>query len=122
MGFPSPATDYAERVLSLDEQCNTRQPSVYLFKADENARRQGICQGAVLVVDRSRAPVHGSVVVAMIDGTFRMACFRDYPERCLVTLTEPVKRVAVRQDEETLEDTLLWGVVTHAVNNLQPLP
>ncbi|MFV3089546.1 LexA family protein [Pseudomonas sp. GW6] len=32
-GFPSPADDYAETYLSLDELVNVRAPSVYLVRA-----------------------------------------------------------------------------------------
>ncbi len=34
MGFPSPATDYQENRLSLDQHCNTGAPGVFFFRSD----------------------------------------------------------------------------------------
>ena len=51
MGFPSPATDYQENRLSLDQHCNTGAPGVFFFRSDTYSFREGIKPGALLIVD-----------------------------------------------------------------------
>ena len=51
-GFPSPAEDYADTMLSLDELVGARAPSVYLVRAaGESMTGAGIYDGDVLIVD-----------------------------------------------------------------------
>ena len=62
-GFPSPADDYAETYLSLDELVNVRAPSVYLVRASgDSLTGVGIFDGDVLVVDRAAVASRGNVV------------------------------------------------------------
>lgn len=61
MGFPSPATDYQENRLSLDQHCNTGAPGVFFFRSDTYSFREGIKPGALLIVDFGGTPVDGGV-------------------------------------------------------------
>lgn len=63
MGFPSPATDYQENRLSLDQHCNTGAPGVFFFRSDTYSFREGIKPGALLIVDFGGTPVDGSLVL-----------------------------------------------------------
>src|SRR3990167_1508561 len=68
-GFPSPADDYVETYLSLDELVNVRAPSVYLVRAGGDSLTEvGIFDGDVLVVDRAAVANQGDVVIALIEG------------------------------------------------------
>ncbi|WP_241576578.1 S24 family peptidase [Rosenbergiella collisarenosi] len=70
MGFPSPAKDFEEQSLSLDQLCNTRAPSVYLMRYAQGSQREYIKPNSVLVIDSALAPTSGSLVVVTIDGEF----------------------------------------------------
>ena len=67
-GFPSPAADYYEPPLSLDEHMNIRAPHVWIVKVEGDSMRDaGIFDGSLLVVDRSIPPSAGHIVLAYVD-------------------------------------------------------
>lgn len=59
MGFPSPAADYVESRISLDQQLIRHPSATYFMRAADSHHREGILQGALLVVDSSLTPVDG---------------------------------------------------------------
>jgi DNA polymerase V len=70
-GFPSPAEEYAETSLSIDELVDLRAPSVYLVRAGgDSLTGIGIYDSDVLIVDRALTPQAGDVVVALVRGEF----------------------------------------------------
>ena len=71
MGFPSPAADYAESRISLDQQIIRHPSATYFMRAADSHHREGILQGALLVVDSSLTPVDGSLLVCALDGEYR---------------------------------------------------
>lgn len=67
-GFPSPAADYYEPPISLDELLNIRAAHVFIVRVEgESMRDAGIYDGGVLVVDRSITPCSGQIVLAYVD-------------------------------------------------------
>ncbi len=66
MGFPSPATDYQENRLSLDQHCNTGAPGVFFFEVIPTLSGKGIKHGALLIVDFGGTPVDGSLVLCVL--------------------------------------------------------
>ena len=70
-GFPSPADDYTEERISLDEHLIQHKEATFFLKVDGDSMRDlGILNGDLLVVDRSLNPEHGNVVIAVVDGEF----------------------------------------------------
>lgn len=70
-GFPSPAVDWSEPELSLDELVNVRAPSTYLVRAyGDSMVGAGIFDGDILVVDKAVEAVSESVIVACIGQEF----------------------------------------------------
>lgn len=67
-GFPSPAADYHEPPLSLDELLNLRAPHVYLMRVQGDSMRDaGILDGSRILVDRAIEPCPGHIVLAYVD-------------------------------------------------------
>ncbi|ECR1919534.1 translesion error-prone DNA polymerase V autoproteolytic subunit [Salmonella enterica] len=66
-GFPSPAADYTESELDLNEYCIQRRSSTYFVRAIGNSMRHS---GDLLIVDKAERPQHGDIVIAEIDGEF----------------------------------------------------
>lgn len=67
-GFPSPAADYYEPPISLDELLNIRAPHVWIVRVQgESMRDAGIYDGGVLIVDRSITARTGQIVLAYVD-------------------------------------------------------
>jgi len=117
-GFPSPADDYAETYLSLDELVNVRSPSVYLVRAGgDSLNGVGIYDGDVLVVDRAAVANQGEVVIALIEGEFTAKVLSyDVNGRPLLLAANPAYPTITLQDGEALE---LWGVVTDNLHSLR---
>ena len=115
-GFPSPADDYVERRLSLDEHLIQHKESTFFMRvAGHSMRDLGIFDGDLLVVDRSVPATHGCVVVAVIDGEFTV-------KQLLYTAQGKVLRAAHPDYPEIAvtakHDFSIWGVVQWNVHRL----
>lgn len=119
MGFPSPAQDYTESRVSLDGICNTRAPSVYLFKADTDSSQDGIKKGALLVVNSDSQPHDGSIIAATIGGSFRLVRYRTVPHVHLQELNHPDRRLVLTDAEASGEEGICFGVITHVLNDVR---
>lgn len=72
-GFPSPADDYKEGTLSLDEHLIEHPAATYLARAaGDSMEGVGIYDRDLLIIDRALEPVHGDVIVVAVDG--ELAC------------------------------------------------
>ncbi len=70
-GFPSPAADYTESELDLNEYCIHRRHSTYFVRAIGNSMTDiGLYSGDLMVVDKAEQPRHGDIVIAEIEGEF----------------------------------------------------
>ncbi|GAB2554540.1 LexA family protein [Spirosoma areae] len=68
-GFPSPAENYIERRLDLNDLCISHPEATYFVRVSgDSMMGDRICEGDVLVVDSSRTPTEGKVVVVWYDG------------------------------------------------------
>ena len=70
-GFPSPADDYVEKLLDLNEHLIERPAATFLVRAvGDSMIDAGIRSGDMLLVDKSLTPNDGDVVIAEIEGQF----------------------------------------------------
>lgn len=68
-GFASPAADFYEAPISLDELLNIRAPHVWIVQvAGDSMNGAGIFNGTRLIVDRAEKPRAGRIVLAYVDG------------------------------------------------------
>ena len=116
-GFLSPAQDYIEKTLSLDDLCIRTPAATYFVRASGSSmERAGIHDGDVLVVDRSLPPGHRKIVIASVDGEF--VCKRldlSVPSRPVLRAeSEDYPDITLREEDE-LE---IFGVVTTVVHAL----
>lgn len=116
-GFPSPAQDYTEKTLSLDELCIKTPAATFFVRASGTSmEKAGIHDGDVLVVDRSLPHTHGRVVIATVDGEFLCKRLdltnRDRP--VLRAESEDYPDITLK-DESELE---IFGVVTTVVHSV----
>nr|WP_269467758.1 translesion error-prone DNA polymerase V autoproteolytic subunit [Klebsiella pneumoniae] len=105
-GFPSPAADYTESELDLNEYCIHRRHSTYFVRAIGNSMTDiGLYSGDLLVVDKAEQPRHGDIVIAEIEGgTVKRLLLTPRPALQAMNPTSlPVP------DPETLQ---IFGVVT----------
>ena len=72
-GFPSPAEDYVDVGIDLNEQLIRHPTSTFFLHVSGHSMTDaGIHDGDLLVVDRSLDPRPGQVVVAVLDGAFTL--------------------------------------------------
>jgi DNA polymerase V len=115
-GFPSPADDYVEQRLSLDEHMIQHRESTFFMRvAGHSMRDLGIFDGDLLVVDRSVPATHGCVVVAVIDGEFTVKQLLYTPQGKVLRAAHPDYPEIVITAEQ---DFSIWGVVQWNVHRL----
>ena len=76
-GFPSPAEQYLEPPLDLNELLVRRPAATYFVRVEGDSMvGAGISDGDLLVVDRSLRPADGDVIIASVDGDFTVKTLR----------------------------------------------
>ena len=76
-GFPSPAEQYLEPPLDLNEFLIKRPAATYFVRVEGDSMiGAGIHDGDLLVVDRSLRPASGDVIIASVDGDFTVKTYR----------------------------------------------
>ena len=114
-GFPSPAQDYISESIDLNREI-VRHPSATFYGrvSGESMIDEGICEGDILVIDRSLEPTNGDLAVCCLDGEFTLKRIRLESGRIWLVpsneMYDPILVTPERQFE-------VWGVVTHTIKN-----
>lgn len=114
-GFPSPAQDYVEQTLDLNDLCIRRPAATFFVRVEGDSMIEaGIFHNDILVVDRSVKPVHGDIVVAQVDGGFTVKelCLR--PRLMLLPRNSAYQPILLANDNELQ----IFGVVTNVVRQM----
>lgn len=115
-GFPSPADDYLEERLDLNELLIDHPAATFFVKVEgESMRDAGIVSGDILVVDRSLEPGHNRIVVAIVNGEFTIKRLIKAGERVLLVPENPDYPVKEIGSDDSFE---VWGVVTAAIHRV----
>jgi DNA polymerase V len=116
-GFPSPADDYLEEVLSLDDICVAHPASTFLGRVTGKSLIDiHIYAGDILVIDKSLKPEDKQLVVCAIDGEFNAKIFKKYKNRVeLVSANSTYKPIII----EELTDFRVWGVICHVIQDVR---
>ncbi len=79
-GFPSPAQDYVEDRLDINQLVIKHPNATYFIRVSGDSMIDaGIGDGDLLVVDRALTAQHGDIVVAAVDGEFTVKELRTRP-------------------------------------------
>jgi DNA polymerase V len=116
-GFPSPAEDFEDRGLDLNELMIRNPPATYMLRVvGESMTGAGIFDGDLLVVDRSLEPKDGDIVIACLDNAFTVKRLRRLPDRVVLQAENPAHPpIEVLGDLELH----LFGVVTNRCVDLK---
>lgn len=115
-GFPSPAQDYIEQRLDLNDLLVQRPSATYFVRVSGDSMIEGgIGDGDMLVVDSSLTPEHGDIVVAAVAGEFTVKKLQLRPQVQLVPMN-PAWRPIVVNSEEGLQ---IFGVVTFTIKAIK---
>lgn len=115
-GFPSPADDFRETRISLDEELITNKEATFFAQVSgQSMIGAGLDDKDLLVIDRSLEPENNKIAVCFLDGEFT------------------VKRLKVRGDEVWLQpenpdypiikiteenNFVIWGIVTNVIKRV----
>lgn len=113
-GFPSPADDYVDRSLDLNEHLIRNPQATFFVRAHgDSMLGAGIRSGDLMVVDRSAQVGPGDIVVAAINGELTVKRLGRTPNGPAL-LPEHPDYTPIEISEET--DFELWGKVTYVVH------
>ena len=115
-GFPSPAEDFKQERLSLDnEVIKNKEATFFARVSGQSMVDAGLSDNDLLVIDRSLSPENNKIAVCFLDGEFT------------------VKRLKVEKDEVWLQpenknyqpikiteenDFVIWGIVTNVIKKV----
>lgn len=112
-GFPSPADDFMDNRLNINDYVIKNPLSTYYVKVSGDSMiGAGIFSGDILVVDRSIEVAHNRIVVAMIDGDFTVKRLRYHKDKVYL-ISENSQFVPL---EVTEQELMIWGVVTFSIH------
>lgn len=115
-GFPSPADDYVEQHISLDEHLIQHRESTFFMRVAGNSMRGfGIFDGDLLVVDRALPATNGCIVIAVVDGEFTVKQLLNTPDGQVLRAAHPDYADMHINAEQ---DFAIWGVVNWNVHKL----
>ena len=115
-GFPSPAEQYAEPPLDLNDFLVKHPTATYFMRvAGDSMEGAGILPGDIIVVDRSRDAHNGSIVIAAVDGEFTVKYYRQDKDGLRLEAANP-NYAPIRPREGSEFD--LFGVVTAVIRRV----
>jgi DNA polymerase V len=115
-GFPSPAEDYIEGKLDLNEHLVKHPAATFFVRVTGDSMIDaGIHPGDILIVDRSLEAADKKVVIAVVEGELTVKRIRLINEK-IVLMPENENYKPLQINNET--DFEIWGVVTNVIHPL----
>ena len=112
-GFPSPAADYAEEGLDLNDYLVRNKPATFMFTVrGDSMIGASIEEGDKVIVDRAMTPKHDDIVVAVVEGEYTIKRLYKHQGRVEPRPENPAYSPIIFNDRVEL---LVWGVVVGVV-------
>jgi DNA polymerase V len=116
-GFPSPAEDYIEKTLDLNELCIQHPAATFFVRVEgESMIGAGIFPGDVLVVDRSLRAQHGDIIIASLESEMTVKELHLIPPPVYLLPRNLAYKPILIEEGMVLE---VFGVVTNVVRSLK---
>jgi len=115
-GFPSPADDYVQEAIDLNEHLIRRPTSTFYVRVSGDSMvGAGIHDGDILIVDRAEEPKDEAIVVAALDGDLTVKRLRT-AHGALYLMPENDAHAPIEVSSDA--DLVIWGVVQHVIHSL----
>ena len=115
-GFPSPADDFMDTSLDLNEFLIRQPEASYMVEASgESMTDAGIYAGDVMIVDRSITPGNNMIVIAALDGDLMVKRLKQFNGDWLLISENPAYGHIKLQGEQSC---VVWGVVTYVIHKM----
>jgi len=115
-GFPSPAEDFIERKLDLNEYLIKNPAATFFVKVSgQSMINAGIHDGDILVVDRSLDAANNKIVIGAVNGEFTVKRLLKKNNKLFLVPENPdFKPIEINE----AMDASIWGVVTYTIRKL----
>lgn len=112
-GFPSPADDYSESRLDLNKDLISNESATFYARVrGDSMTLAGISNGDLLIIDKSKTPVNGSIVVCLLDGEFTVKRLNKKGNQYyLMPENDNYQPIKIKPEN----DVTIWGVVTYTI-------
>ena len=113
-GFPSPADDYVEKSLDLNELLVQKPAATFFVRAQgESMLGAGIHPNDILIVDRSIEAAPGKIVICALNGELVVKRLKQEAGQWLLASENPnYPDILIREEL----DMVIWGVVTNVIH------
>ena len=113
-GFPSPADDYLDLPIDLNEFLIKHPAATFYVRVKGNSMEgDGIRNGDLLIVDRAEEPRNKSIVLGVIDGEFTVKRIKKKGSDLYLMPDNPEFKPIKINDNMNFQ---VWGVVTYVVH------
>ena len=115
-GFPSPAEDYLEPGLNLNEYLIQNSAATFCVKVKGDSMvGSRITTGDILIVDRSLSPQNQNVILAILNGNFIVKkLLISNNDFYLLSDNKYANQIKINSEMEFY----VWGVVTYVIHKL----
>ena len=115
-GFPSPADDFKQERLSLDnELIKNKEATFFARVSGQSMVDAGLSDNDLLVIDRSLSPAHNKIAVCFLDGEFTVKRLKVEKEEVWLQ-PENKNYQPIKITEEN--DFVIWGIVTNVIKKV----
>lgn len=112
-GFPSPAQDYLAETIDLNDLLIDHPSSTFFGRVRGDSMIDAdICDGDLLIIDKSLQPQQGDLAVCCVDGDFTLKFIEIKADGIrLMPANRKYKPIRITRENEFV----VWGVVTHTI-------
>jgi len=115
-GFPSPAGDYMEGKLDLNEHLVKHPAATFFVRVTGDSMiEKGIHSGDLLIVDRSLEPKDRSIIIAVLDGELTVKQLEKRKGKLRLLPANKNYEPLEVSEQQSFE---IWGVVTNVIHSL----
>ena len=114
-GFPSPAENFTELSISLDQALIQNPPATFMAYAEGDSMINiGIYHEDIVIVDRSLTPQNQDVIIAVLEGEFLIKQFSNIGDEIkLIPHNSKYPIIYINEDS----DFQVWGIVVHSIRS-----
>ncbi len=115
-GFPSPADDYIEQRLDLNELLVKHKEATFFLRVEgDSMTGVGIHHGDLLIVDKSIKATHKKIIIAVLDAELLVKQLYLKNDQVFLLPANPnYKAITVTSEQ----DFQVWGVVTAVIHKV----
>ena len=115
-GFPSPADDFKESRISLDEELIRNKEATFFARVSgQSMIGAGLDDNDLLVIDRSIPPTNNKIAVCFLDGEFTVKRLRVDGDEVWLQPENPNYPIIKITEENNF---VIWGIVTNVIKRV----